>query len=90
MASSEEFGSQGELPTHPELLDWLATELVRLDWDLKKFLKLLVTSSTYKQDARATKHQLEADPFNRFLGRGPRLRLTAEMVRDQALQLAGY
>ncbi|MEK9985805.1 MAG: DUF1553 domain-containing protein, partial [Opitutae bacterium] len=89
VASSEEFGSQGELPTHPELLDWLATELVRLDWDLKKFLKLLVTSSTYKQDARATKHQLEADPFNRFLGRGPRLRLTAEMVRDQALLASG-
>lgn len=89
VASSEEFGSQGELPTHPELLDWLATELVRLDWDLKKFLKLLVTSSTYKQDARATKHQLETDPFNRFLGRGPRLRLTAEMVRDQALLASG-
>ncbi len=89
VASSEEFGSQGELPSHPELLDWLATELVRLDWDLKKFLKLLVTTATYRQDARVTEAQLEADPFNRLLGRGPRLRLSAEMVRDQALHASG-
>jgi hypothetical protein len=89
VASSEEFGSQGELPTHPELLDWLATELVRLDWDVKQFIKLLVTSAAYRQDARAKPAQLETDPFNRLLGRGPRLRLSAEMVRDQALHASG-
>jgi len=89
VASSEEFGSQGELPSHPELLDWLATELIRLDWDLKEFLKLLVSSATYRQDSRCDQQTLDVDPYNRLLARGPRLRLSAEMVRDQALYAGG-
>jgi hypothetical protein len=87
--TSEEFGSQGELPTHPELLDWLATELVRQHWDLKQLLRLLLTSATYRQDSRVTPEELQRDPENRFLSRGPRFRLSAEMIRDQALFVAG-
>ena len=87
--TSEEFGSQGELPTHPALLDWLATELVRMKWDTKAFLKLLVTSAAYRQDSRATAAHLANDPANRFYARGPRLRLTAEMIRDQAMSVSG-
>jgi mono/diheme cytochrome c family protein len=87
--TSEEFGIQGELPSHPELLDWLATELIRLKWDLKAFVKLLVTSATYRQSSKVTKESAEHDPDNRLLARGPRLRLTAEMVRDQALFASG-
>ena len=87
--TSEEFGSQGELPTHPELLDWMATEIVRLKWDTKAFVKLLVTSAAYRQSARTTAAQIENDPANRFFARGPRLRLSAEMVRDQALAVSG-
>ncbi|MDP6903705.1 MAG: DUF1553 domain-containing protein [Verrucomicrobiota bacterium] len=83
--TSEEFGSQGELPTHPALLDWLATELVRLKWDTKAFVKLLVTSATYRQNSLSTAEHIENDPANRFYARGPRLRLTAEMIRDQAM-----
>lgn len=86
--TSEEFGTQGELPTHPELLDWLALELQK-DWNVKRFLKLLVTSSTYRQSARVTPELYERDPDNRLLARGPRVRLTAEMVRDQALFASG-
>ena len=87
--TSEEFGSQGELPTHPALLDWLATELARMKWDTKAFLKLLVTSAAYQQDSRSTPEHLENDPANRFYARGPRLRLTAEMIRDQAMSVSG-
>jgi hypothetical protein len=87
--TAEEFGSQGEPPSHPELLDWLALELMRSGWDLKHFLKLLVTSATYRQSARVTPEGLAADPENRLLARGPRFRLTAEMVRDQALAVSG-
>jgi hypothetical protein len=87
--TSEEFGIQGELPSHPELLDWLATELVRLNWDMKAFVKLLVTSAAYRQSSKVTKELTERDPENRLLARGPRLRLTAEMVRDQALSAGG-
>ena len=87
--TSEEFGTQGELPSNPELLDWLATELIRLKWDLKAFVKLLVTSAAYRQSALVTKELAERDPDNRLLARGPRLRLTAEMVRDQALFASG-
>lgn len=87
--TSEEFGSQGELPTHPQLLDWLATELVRNKWNTKHLLRLLVTSATYRQSARVTAERLAADPDNRWLTRGPRVRLSAEMVRDQALAAAG-
>jgi hypothetical protein len=89
VATSEEFGSQGELPSHPELLDWLATELIRLQWDQKAFLKLLVTSATYRQSSRVTPELLARDPDNRLLARGPRVRLSAEMVRDQALAVSG-
>ncbi|HEV3003986.1 MAG TPA: DUF1553 domain-containing protein, partial [Pirellulales bacterium] len=89
VASSEEFGSQGDLPYHPELLDGLATELVRLKWDMKAFIKLLVTSATYRQSSRVTPELETLDPDNRLLARGPRFRLSAEMVRDQALAVAG-
>lgn len=87
--TSEEFGSQGELPSHPELLDWLATELHHRRWDLKSFLKLLVTSATYRQSSRVVPELVERDPENRLLARGPRVRLSAEMVRDQALFVSG-
>jgi Protein of unknown function (DUF1553)/Protein of unknown function (DUF1549)/Planctomycete cytochrome C/NedA-like, galactose-binding domain len=87
--TSEEFGIQGELPSHPELLDRLATELVRLKWDPKAFVKLLVTSAAYQQTTKVSKELAERDPDNRLLARGPRLRLTAEMVRDQALFASG-
>ena len=87
--TSEEFGSQGDLPTHPELLDWLATELVRLDWDIKAFLKTVVLSATYRQSSKVDDERSEKDPFNELLSRGPRQRLSAEMVRDQALAVSG-
>jgi len=89
VATSEEFGAQGELPSHPKLLDWLATEIVAMDWDVKAFLKLLVTSDTYCQNSHVTDEMAATDPNNRLLARGPRLRLSAEMVRDQALAVAG-
>lgn len=87
--TSEEFGIQGEPPTHPELLDWLAVEMVQHHWDLKYFLKLLVTSAAYRQSSRVIPALLERDPENRWLSRGPRVRLSAEMVRDQALFVSG-
>jgi hypothetical protein len=87
--TSEEFGAQGDLPTHPELLDWLATELLREKWDTKKFIRLLVTSATYRQSSKVTPELIEHDPANRLLARGPRFRLSAEMVRDQALAASG-
>lgn len=87
--TSEEFGSQGELPSHPELLDWLSTELVRVDWDIKAFLKTLVLSATYRQSSKVDSARLEKDPFNQFMSRGPRQRLSAEMIRDHALAVSG-
>lgn len=89
VASSEEFGSQGDLPSHPELLDWLATELIRLGWDTKAFLKLLVTSAAYRQSSRVSDEEFQRDPDNRLLARGPRFRLSAETIRDQALFVSG-
>lgn len=89
VATSEEFGSQGELPTHPDLLDWLARELVESGWNTKHLLKLIVTSRTYRQSSRVTSESVAADPDNRWLSRGPRVRLSSEMVRDQALAAAG-
>lgn len=89
VATSEEFGAQGEQPFHPELLDWLATELVRLRWDTKAFVTLLVTSSAYRQSSKVSLELHARDPDNRLLARGPRLRLSAETVRDQALAVAG-
>ncbi len=87
--TTEDFGTQGELPSHPELLDWLATEFVRRDWDMKAMLRLLVTSSTYRQSSRLTPLLRDRDPENRLLARGPRYRLQAEFLRDQALAASG-
>ena len=89
VSTSEEFGSQGDQPFHPELLDWLATELVDRQWDMKSFVKLLVMSAAYRQSSKVTPELFERDPDNRLLARGPRFRLSAEMIRDQALALAG-
>jgi hypothetical protein len=85
----EDFGSQGEWPTHPELLDWLATEFVRTGWDIKAMQKLIVTSAAYRQSSKATPELLQRDPENRLLARAPRLRLPAGMIRDQALAVSG-
>lgn len=87
--TAEDFGLQGEWPSHPELLDWLATELIRSGWDLKGVLKLIVTSATYRQSSKAAPELLQRDPENRLLARGPRFRLPAEILRDQALFAAG-
>jgi hypothetical protein len=88
--TEEDFGTQGELPSHPELLDWLTLEYRdTLKWDTKALLKLIVTSSTYRQSSRVTPELLRRDPHNRLLTRGPRYRLEAEMIRDQALALSG-
>ena len=87
--SSEDFGTRGEWPSHHELLDWLATEFLRTGWDVKGFVKLMVTSATYRQDSRATPKLLEADPDNRLLARGPKHRLDAEVLRDNALSVSG-
>jgi len=85
----DDFGTQGEPPSHPELLDWLATEFAASGWDEKALLRLIVTSAAYRQSSRFTPELRARDPDNRLLGRGPRLRLTAEMIRDQALALGG-
>ena len=85
----EDFGVQGEWPSHPELLDWLATEFLRTGWDIKAMQKLIVMSATYRQSSRVTPELLQRDPENRLLARGPRMRLAAEEVRDQALAASG-
>jgi mono/diheme cytochrome c family protein len=85
----DDFGVQGESPSHPELLDWLATEFVRAGWDVKALHRLIVTSATYRQSSQATPVLRQRDPENRLLARGPRLRLSAEMIRDQALAASG-
>ena len=87
--TSEEFGSQGEPPSHPELLDWLAVELVDSGWNLKHLLRLMVTSAAYRQSSKVTPEHLAHDPENRWLARGPRFRLSAEMIRDQAMAVSG-
>ncbi|MEI6714338.1 MAG: PSD1 and planctomycete cytochrome C domain-containing protein [Verrucomicrobiota bacterium] len=87
--TSEEFGAQGEMPVHPDLLDWLATEFVRTGWDVKALLKLLVTSAAYQQGSTVSPEALEKDPDNRFVSRGPRFRTTGEVIRDQALFVSG-
>ena len=86
----EDFGTQGAKPSHPELLDWLAMRFQEdLEWDIKALLKTIVMSSTYRQSSRVGQEQLEKDPENLLLSRGPRVRLTAEQIRDQALALSG-
>ena len=85
----EDFGSQGEWPTHPALLDWLAVEFMESGWDLKALVKTIVTSATYQQSSRAREMSLERDPDNRIFARGPRLRLPAEAVRDLTLAASG-
>lgn len=89
VATSENFGTQGDRPSHPELLDWLATEYVRLGWNTKALQRAIVTSAAYRQASAVTPEHLAADPTNRLLARMPRLRLSAEAVRDQALAASG-
>ena len=87
--TAEDFGSQGEPPSNPELLDWLATEFVRTGWDIKAMQRLIATSATYRQSSKATTEMEERDPENRLLARGPRVRLAAEEIRDNALAISG-
>jgi hypothetical protein len=87
--TSEDFGRQGEPPSHPELLDWLATEFVRTGWDMKALQKTIVMSATYRQNAATDAARLEKDFYNRLLSHGPRFRLDAEIIRDQALSVSG-
>ena len=87
--TTEDFGFQGDLPSHPELLDWLAVEFMKQGWSQKKMMKLIVMSATYQQDSAVSVELRERDPLNVLLARGPRLRLEAEMVRDSALVASG-
>jgi hypothetical protein len=87
--TTEDFGSQGERPSHPELLDWLATEFVGNGWDIKNLIRLMVTSATYRQSSVLTPALKAKDPDNRLLGRASRLRLQSEFIRDQALAVSG-
>ena len=86
--TSEDFGVRAEFPSHPALLDWLATEFVRQKWNMKAMQKEIVLSATYKQSSKATPDQWQRDPDNRLLARGPRFRLPAEVIRDQALAVS--
>ncbi|MBI3839405.1 MAG: PSD1 domain-containing protein [Planctomycetia bacterium] len=87
--TSEDFGSQGEWPSHPELLDWLACEFVASGWNIKGLQKQIVMSATYRQSSHVTPESLKHDPYNRLMARGPRFRLDAEMIRDNALSVSG-
>jgi hypothetical protein len=87
--STEDFGTQGELPSHPELLDWLATDFVDGGWDVKRLLRQIVTSATYRQASAIPPDLARRDPENRLLARGPRHRLQAEFLRDQVLAVSG-
>ena len=89
VSTSEDFGAQGESPSHPKLLDWLATEFIRLGWDMKALQKTIVMSATYRQSSHISPELLLRDPDNRLLARGPRRRLPAETIRDQALFVSG-
>lgn len=85
----EDFGSQGELPSHPELLDYLANRFIESGWNLQALQKLILTSATYQQSSRVTPESISTDPDNRLLARGPRYRLPAPVIRDQALAASG-
>jgi hypothetical protein len=87
--TTEDFGSQGEAPSHPELLDWLATEFVRTGWNVKALQKTIVMSATYRQASRVSPEMAAKDPDNRLLARGPSVRLSADIVRDQMLAISG-
>ena len=87
--TAENFGTQGEYPSHPELLDWLATSFIDSGWDVKAIQRAIVVSATYRQSSKVTPELLEVDPENRLLARGPRLRLPAQTIRDQALAISG-
>jgi hypothetical protein len=87
--TAEDFCAQGEPPSHPELLDWLAVAFVEDGWDVQKMVRRIVTSAAYRQSAQVTKERLAKDPHNRLVSRGPRFRLDAEMLRDQALYVSG-
>jgi hypothetical protein len=89
VATVEDFGTRAEFPSHPELLDWLATEFIGQKWDMKKMIREMVTSATYRQSSDVTADRMKVDPTNRLLSRGPRFRLTAEVIRDQAMYVAG-
>jgi hypothetical protein len=89
VVTSEDFGTQGALPTHPELLDWLAVDLMENGWDIKSLLKTIVMSATYRQSSAIVGNAVSIDPDNHLLARGPRFRLSAEMIRDQALSVSG-
>ena len=89
VASAEDFGRQGDAPTHPELLDWLAVEFVEGGWSIKNFVRLIVTSATYRQSSRRSSELLERDPDNALLAWGPRFRLPAEAIRDFLLAVSG-
>ena len=87
--TAENFGTRGERPSHPQLLDWLAIELVRLQWDIKALHRMIVTSATFRQSSRVTPKLLQRDPVNRLLARGPRQRLSGAAIRDHALFVSG-
>ena len=87
--TAEDFGSQGEPPSHAKLLDWLAVQFIADGWDVKKTVRRMVTSATYRQSSKVTSERLAKDPANRLLSRGPRFRLDAETLRDQALFVSG-
>ncbi len=87
--TSGDFGMQGEMPSHPELLDWLALDFMNNDWNIKRLVKQIVTSSTYRQSSVVTREKLIADPENILLSRSPRIRMTAETIRDLALSSSG-
>jgi len=89
VTTSDDFGAQGAAPTHPELLNWLATEFRERGWDIKNFFRMLVTSATYRQSSQTTEKKLAEDAENQLLSRGPRFRMDGEMVRDYALAASG-
>lgn len=90
VVTGEDFGTQGEPPSHPQLLDWLATELIDSGWSRKKILKTIVMSNTYRQSSKFDPAKIAIDPHNRYLARGPRFRLPAEMLRDNALVISHH